>query len=240
MGFDKSAIARANRALRRAIGDYVPTFRRNQLHELAQVQPPRQHQAQEVLQLDEGVGQTGKWTLQETSNAAAPYLPPRPGGINGAADPLLESQPEGPCPRCRTGRGTVARHHLCRCLQCSGGGAWDDQCPFCVVADVPVLMFPLKTDDSTCPCCCARPGIAKQGHICLCWPCENNEDPGTMCRHCALGRIPLPQPRLDGACPCCSINQGRVAIKHMCLCENCKKIPEATCPFCLFAGLSLW
>lgn len=43
--------------------------------------------------------------------------------------PLL--QPDRSCPRCHMNSGTVAPHHLCKCVRCSKS---TDLCPFCFLA----------------------------------------------------------------------------------------------------------
>jgi hypothetical protein len=253
----------AKKAVPCAIGEYVRHDQflqppaQDQLSRPVFAVPVRQ-QAREGQQLDHGANLTGGSTLKEISNAAARHMTQQPGEISAATGgPLmpasgatpanspsepeleaeLESQLEGPCPRCHSGRGTVSRHHLCRCRQCPNS-PWHNQCPFCTLVDVPLLKRPLKTKEGTCPCCCARPGIPKEGgHICFCHRCENIPD--AVCRHCALNRVPIPKAQLDGACPCCLERQGRVATQHMCLCEGCKMIPGSVCPFCLFAELSM-
>ncbi|TVU32257.1 hypothetical protein EJB05_23981 [Eragrostis curvula] len=250
---DEYDMAQTNKAVERAIGEYVPTIMLNQ-HRQPSLEslPPRlafdvQQQAPEALQLDLGVNQTGKSTViqeindrpgataksqqQATKTAAAGQPVPSSGGMPGL--PHLP-QPEHTCPRCQIGRGTVAQRHLCRCMQCPDGPWAEYRCPFCELVAVPLLKRPLNIE-GTCPCCCTRSGIAAPGHLCVCNMCRNIPDGD--CRHCDLARVSQPRPRPEGTCPCCLFNTGRVSTRHLCLCEDCKKVPEAVCPYCLLDDL---
>lgn len=157
----RSEIARANRAIHRAVGKYAPAIR---LAQLRQPQPealPRilsssvQQQIHDALQLDQGTDQPGGSTVQVQQgviNATAAGELVSALAATAASDPLpqpeTEPQPTGTCPRCRAGRGTVAVNHLCQCRQCR------DQnypCPFCALGAVPTLERSVKTEEGTCP-----------------------------------------------------------------------------------------
>ncbi|KAL6641221.1 hypothetical protein ACP70R_019402 [Stipagrostis hirtigluma subsp. patula] len=134
------------------------------------------------------------------------------------------------CPCCHVGRGAVAAHHLCRCTRCPDNSAMAPQCPFCALAEVPVLE-PLK--NGVCPCCRSRPGIPSADHLCRCSVCRCVPD--AVCPHCDLALVPRPRTRPDGTCPCCLHNPGSVSAQHLCLCEACREVLGAVCPFCTLA-----
>jgi hypothetical protein len=138
---DRYDMAVANKNAMAAVGGKMPTFVRLAAEkEAIKAAAPRMQAITRMMNQMAGgaVPAPSRAPVQrrpqpqpQTDPEPQPQPPPDP-------EPQLERrpllQPDRSCPRCHMNSGTVAPHHLCKCVRCSKS---TDLCPFCFLAAIP-------------------------------------------------------------------------------------------------------